>query len=130
MQKSKINFHKETINSYTYYLLLSRGIVHALGMVNFLYDPTQKPHIKASELYEGFGVGKSTGQGKSKEIRDLMDMYQMDPNWCVPSMIDKNPMVWMVSVNGFITDIRQTPRAIQEEALRKGLIPYLPDEEE
>jgi len=102
------------------------GIVHALGMVNFLYDPSQIPHIKASEIYKHFGVAESTGQGKSKAIRDLMDMSQMDPNWCLPSMIESNPMVWMISVDGFIMDVRTCPRAIQEEAFRKGLIPYLP----
>jgi hypothetical protein len=30
-------------------------------------------------------------------------------------------------VNGFIIDVRHAPREIQEEAFRKGLIPYLPD---
>ncbi len=103
------------------------GIVHALGLVNFLYDPAQNPHMKASELYEEFGVGKSTGQAKSKQIRDLMDMYQMDPNWSLPSMVERNPIAWMISVDGFIMDARQAPRAIQEEAFRKGLIPHLPD---
>jgi hypothetical protein len=97
-------------------------------MVNFLYDPAQTPHIKASELYQAFCVGPSTGQAKSKQIRDLMDMHQMNPNWCLPSMIERNPMVWMISVDGFIMDARSAPRAIQEEAFRQGLIPYLPDE--
>jgi hypothetical protein len=106
------------------------GIVHALGMVNFLYDPSQTPHLKASELYQAFGVGESTGQAKSKQIRDLMDMSQMDPHWCLPSMIERNPMAWIISVDGFILDARQAPRAIQAEAFRKGLIPYLPDENE
>jgi len=35
-----------------------------------------------------------------------MDMYQMDPKWCVPSNIDKNPLAWMVSINGLIVDVR------------------------
>ena len=98
------------------------GIIHALGMVNFLYDPEQTPHMKASAIYEKFGVGRSTGQAKSKQIRDLMDMYQMDPNWCLPSLIEDNPHIWMVSVNGFILDIRQAPRAIQEEAFSQGIL--------
>ena len=106
------------------------GIVHALGMVNFLYDPSQTPHMKASELYQHFGVAESTGQGKSKQIRDLMDMYQMDPNWCLPSLMDKNPIPWMITVDGLLMDARQAPREIQEEALRKGLIPYLPENNE
>jgi Domain of unknown function (DUF6398)/Plasmid pRiA4b ORF-3-like protein len=104
------------------------GVVHALGMVNFLYDSSQTPHMKATELYKHFGVGQSTGQGKSKEIRDLMKMSYMSPDWCLPSRIEDNPLIWMVSVNGFIMDIRNAPRAIQEEAFDKGIIPYLPGE--
>jgi hypothetical protein len=42
--------------------------------------------------------------------------------------MDSNPMAWMISVNGFILDARYAPRPIQEEAFRKGLIPYLPGE--
>ena len=103
------------------------GIVHALGMVNFLFDSSQSPHISANELYGKFEVSQSTGQAKSKQIRDLMNMYQMDPKWSLPSKIDRNPMAWMISVNGVIIDARQAPPAIQEEAFRKGLIPYLPD---
>ncbi len=105
------------------------GIIHALGMVNFLYDPSQTPHMKATEIYQQFGISSSTGQAKSKQIRDVMKIHQMDPHWCLPSLIDENPMAWMISVDGFILDARQAPRAIQEEAFRKGLIPYLPEEE-
>jgi hypothetical protein len=102
------------------------GIVHAIGMVNFLYDSSQKPYIKSSELYRTFGVGESTGQGKSKAIRDLMKMSYYNSDWCLPSRIDSNPMAWLISVNGFLMDARNAPRAIQEEAFRKRLIPYLP----
>ena len=102
------------------------GIVHALGMVNFLYDSSQTPHIKATELYKLFGVGQSTGQGKSKQIRDMMKMSPMSPDWCLPSRIDDNPLIWMVSVNGLPMDIRNAPYAIQAEAFDKGIIPYIP----
>jgi len=103
------------------------GIVHSLGMVNFLYDPSQNPHVKASELYKYFEIGQSTGQGKSKQIRDIMKMSQMDPDWCLPSRIDDNPLIWMVSINGYIMDIRHAPYQIQVEAFSKGIIPYIPD---
>ena len=33
---------------------------------------------------------------------------------------------WMVEVNGFVTDVRHAPREVQEIALEKGLIPYIP----
>ncbi|BAT56858.1 hypothetical protein NOS3756_58700 (plasmid) [Nostoc sp. NIES-3756] len=102
------------------------GIVHALGMVNFLYDSSQTPHIKASELYLAFGVAESTGQGKSKAIRDAMKMSYYDTTWCLPSRMDSHPTAWLISVNGFPMDARYTPREIQQEAFAKGLIPYLP----
>jgi hypothetical protein len=40
--------------------------------------------------------------------------------------IDDNPMAWMVMVNGLIVDARSLVRPLQEEAYRKGLIPYIP----
>ena len=103
------------------------GIIHALGMVNFLFDSSQKPHVPASQIWSYFGLSSSTMQAKSKQIRDLLDMYQMDPDWTIPSMIDQNPLIWMLEVNGLIIDVRHAPREIQEQAFRKGLIPYIPD---
>jgi hypothetical protein len=66
-------------------------------------------------------------QAKSKQIRDLLGMYPMDPEWSTPSMIDQNPLVWMLEVNGLIIDVRHAPREIQEAAFRQGLIPYIPE---
>jgi hypothetical protein len=103
------------------------GIIHALGMVNFLFDASQTPHIPASQIWDYFGLSSSTMQAKSKQIRDLLGIYPMDPDWTIPSMIDQNPLIWMLQVNGLIVDVRHAPREIQEEAFRKGLIPYIPD---
>ena len=103
------------------------AIIHALGTVNFLFDSTQKPYVPASQIWSYFGLSSSTMQAKSKQIRDLLDMYQLDPNWTLPSKVDQNPLIWMLEVNGLIIDVRHAPRAIQEEALRKGLIPYIPE---
>jgi len=103
------------------------GIIHALGMVNFLFDSSQTPHIAASQIWEYFDLSSSTMQAKSKQIRDLLGMYPMDPDWSIPSMVDKNPLIWMLEVNGLIIDVRHAPREIQEAAFRKGLIPYIPE---
>jgi hypothetical protein len=104
------------------------GIIHAVGMVNFLFDSSQTPHIPASQIADSFGLSSSTMQAKSKQIRDLLGMYPMDPDWSLPSMVEKNPLIWMLEVNGLIIDVRHAPREIQEEAFRKGLIPYIPGE--
>jgi len=102
------------------------GIVYALGSTNFLWDKTQTPHLSAEELCDLFGVAKSTGSSKASQIRDMLNMVPFDWHWMLPSLIEKTPLVWMVSVDGLIVDVRSMPRPVQQEALRKGLIPYLP----
>jgi hypothetical protein len=106
------------------------GIAHAVGMVNFLFDSSQTPHISAKNLYGWFGVAESTGQGKSKAVRDALKMRQLDPDWCLPSRVEDNPLIWMLSVNGLIVDIRRAPLGAQIEAYAKGLIPYIPGHKE
>jgi hypothetical protein len=102
------------------------AIVHTVGSVNFLFDKTQTPHIRADDLAECFGLSKSTVGIKSKQIKDILNISVFDSDWTLPSRIDGNPVAWLISVNGFILDARYAPRSIQEEAYRKGLIPYLP----
>lgn len=104
------------------------GIVYALGFVNFMFDKSQPYYMSAEDLCAAFGVAKSTGYNKSKLVRDTFDMVQFDPNWCLPSLMDENPLAWTITVNGFIVDARFMPREIQEIAYQKGLIPYIPDE--
>jgi hypothetical protein len=106
------------------------GITHAIGIINFLFDSSNSPHISAKELYQWFGVADSTGQSKSKLVRDTLKMRQFDSNWCLPSKMDDNPLIWMLSVNGFFMDIRNAPLGAQIEAYRKGLIPYIPGHKE
>ena len=106
------------------------GIVYTIGFVNFLFDKSFPPYMSAEDLCTAFGVAKSTGYNKSKEIRDLFDLMQFDPRWTLSSLMDENPMAWMISVDGLIVDVRHAPRPIQEQAFRKGLIPYLPTQEE
>jgi hypothetical protein len=102
------------------------GVVRAIGWANFLHDPSQTPHLKLYSIDEAFGIAESTGAAKLKEIRTMFRMRQFDPKWTLSSKMDDNPMVWMVSVNGFIMDIRAAPRELQVQAFEKGLIPYIP----
>ena len=104
------------------------GIIHALGVVNFLFDRDQTPHLMPKAVYEGFGVSESTGSSKSRAIRNALNMVPFDPNWTLPSRIAENPMVWMVMVDGLVVDIREMPREMQEAAYEQGIIPYVPDQ--
>lgn len=105
------------------------GILHALGMVNFLFDRSQTPSLSVSELCELFGVSQSSVGNKSKLIRDTFKMYPFDPRWTLPGKVEQNPLIWMISVNGFILDARHAPPEIQIEAFERGLIPYIPGQE-
>ncbi len=73
-----------------------------------------------------FGLSKSTGAAKARVIQDSLKIGPFDPHWSLPSKLAHNPLAWMISVNGFIIDARSAPPEVQEEALRRGLIPYLP----
>ena len=102
------------------------GIVYALGHVNFLQDPNQSPHMTSAQIAEGFGVSQATMMAKAKIIREQLDLIRLDPAWCVPAMLENNPLLWILKVNGVMMDIRDAPRGAQEEAYRLGLIPYIP----
>jgi hypothetical protein len=102
------------------------GIVRTIGWVNFLDDSSTTPHMKLTAIDKAFGVGESTGQGKSKAIRTMLKIRLFDTKWTLPSRLDDNPMVWMLEVNGFPMDVRHAPREVQEIAFEKGLIPYIP----
>lgn len=102
------------------------GIVHAIGMVNFLFDKTQTPHLTSLELCEWFGLSQSTISAKSKVIRDMFRINQLDTKWCLPSRLEQDPMAWLVSIDGYIFDIREADYETQRIAFEAGIIPYIP----
>ena len=104
------------------------GITYAIGFVNFLFDQSQDPSLSATELCGAFGFSNSTGAAKARVVRETLNFSRLDPDWCLPSKLDSNPMAWMIMVNGLIVDARYVPREIQVMAYEKGLIPYIPAE--
>lgn len=106
------------------------GIVYAVGRINFLTDPSQVPRMKAEEIAQGFGVSPATMYAKSSHIWNRLDLMQNDPNFTIASRADQNPLVWMLKVNGVMTDIRYAPRGAQVVAFEQGLIPYIPADQE
>lgn len=102
------------------------GIAYAVGRINFLFDRHQTPHMRADVLCEHFRVSPKTGSAKAGTIITLLKIGAMDPRWSLPSQLGENPMAWMLEVNGYIVDARQMPRDFQEEAFRRGFIPYIP----
>lgn len=106
------------------------GIVYALGQVNFLFDKSQEPYMSATDLCEKIGVSQSTATNKSREIWNRLELMPLHPEWSLSSLLEMNPLAWMISVNGLIVDARRLPRELQEEAYGLGLIPYVPEQVE
>ena len=102
------------------------GILHAVGQTNFLFDKSQNPHMKVSALAERIGVSQNTMSGKSREIQKMLKMSYFSAEWSLPSKMDENPLIWMVSVNGYMVDARYLPIELQKICYEKGLIPYIP----
>ncbi|TVQ04274.1 MAG: hypothetical protein EA381_00470 [Planctomycetaceae bacterium] len=102
------------------------GIVRAIGGVNFLHDKSQTPYMRSTDIDHYLGTSPSSGAAKLSAIRKMFKLYPFDPNWTLPSQLDDSPTAWLVQINGFVQDIRQAPREVQEIAFKKGLIPYIP----
>ena len=102
------------------------GIVYAIAANNFIFDKSMPIHMTADELSRPFGVAPSTAGNKAAEIRKLVRMSRWDTEWLLRELIEDNPAIWMLSVDGFIVDARDLPLEIQQEAARRGLIPYVP----
>jgi hypothetical protein len=102
------------------------AILYALGKINFLSDPSTQPYMTMADLCKAFGVGQSTASAKANIILRSLQTHQLDPKWSLSSLLDMNPLVWMVEINGILIDLRDMPREVQETAYSKGVIPYIP----
>ena len=102
------------------------GIVYAIATNNFIFDKSMPIHLTADELSRPFGIAPSTAGNKAAEIRKLIRMSPWDTEWLLQELIEDNPAIWMLSVDGFIVDARDLPLEFQQEAARRGLIPYVP----
>ena len=101
------------------------GVLYALGQANFLHDRSGTPHMSLQDLCARFGVAASTGGNKARQVRDALGIRPFDHRWMLPSLLEDTGLVWMVEVDGLIADARQLPRVLQEDAARRGLIPYV-----
>jgi hypothetical protein len=101
------------------------GVVYAIGQINFLFDPTQTPHLTAKQLAERLGVVQTTMANKAGLINRTLDIGIFEPDLTREAMLVQHPMAWIVEVDGLLIDARTLPPELQDEARRRGLIPDL-----
>jgi hypothetical protein len=102
------------------------AIIYELGRINFLSDRSTQPYMTMADVCSAFGVGQSTASAKARVISLALKTHQLDPKWSLSSLMEANPLVWMAEVNGFLIDLGDMPREVQEIAFHKGMIPYIP----
>lgn len=103
----------------------AEGAIYAVGRVNFLFDPSETPHLSADQLAEHLGVVKTTMANKAALIMKTLDLGIYEPELTRQAMLEQHPLSWMILVDGFIVDARTLPDELQDEARRRGLIPDL-----
>ena len=104
------------------------GVVYLVTRVNLLGDPSQPHFASARTMARACGVSMATLMSRAGVIRKALGPRRMDPRWSAEGEPGLSPRVWMVEIGGVLRDIRRAPPDVQDEALRRGLIPFLPEE--
>lgn len=81
------------------------SVIYALGQINFLFDKSQKPHVKEADIAKHFNSTTTTLGMKAKAIRDLFKMRRWDPEFSTRKMAASNPLAGLAMVNGFIVPL-------------------------
>ena len=102
------------------------GVLHTVGSINFLFDPSQQPHLRADGLAALTGVAKSTMANKAALIRRTLRLGPIEPELCRRDLLARHPYAWLVEIEGLIVDVRALPQPLQDDARRRGLVPSWP----
>lgn len=62
------------------------GIVYAIASLNFIFDESNPYHMSAGDIAAEFNVSKATAANKASEIRRIVGLSQLDPEWMLPSV--------------------------------------------
>lgn len=89
------------------------AIIHAIGSINFLFDDSFQPYIKATEISDYFGAKNATVSGKSSEIKKMLNLSYYDAEFSTIKMNGSNPFNNLVMVDGFIVSLDTLPQELQ-----------------
>jgi len=66
------------------------GITYEIGNVNYLFDMKQPPYMPATDLARLYEVSKPAPKNRAREIRGMFNIDPFDPEWTLPSLMDRN----------------------------------------
>ena len=67
------------------------AVIHALGTINFLFDKSFQPYISTNQISEYFDSSYSSFLAKSKEIRNLCELWYFDSEFSTRKIKNSNP---------------------------------------
>lgn len=102
------------------------GVIYAVGWVNDLCGSAQPLRIPAGTIARAFRLSRQMMYLRFQAIQQATGLRFMDRRWITRTRAIRNPLLWTIRVNGVTVDAREAPRETQEEALQKGMIPFIP----
>lgn len=107
--------------------LWAGSLLHAVGHTNLLWDQLSPTHRSSAQLLAAIRVKSGSAASKSRRIRKLLQMNRGSMRWMRPALEEGNPRVWWISLKGGPEiDVRTKPIAVQQMAVKLGLIPIAP----
>ncbi len=101
------------------------GVMHAVGWVNFLGDPSSTLHMPLKSIAKHFGVSAGTMEAKSRNIRDELELVPLDPVFCTEENQEENPMHELESLETILHCIRDLSEDKQTQATQAKLLSLL-----
>ncbi|MCB0660873.1 MAG: hypothetical protein KDC04_08055, partial [Saprospiraceae bacterium] len=98
--------------------LWASAIVHTVGILNFLFDPTFEPMIKAEDISQYYEVNHTLMLSKSKFIREKEDLGLQSEEFLVENTKLNNPLKKYTVIGGIIVrkdDIPESHRSILDK---------------
>ena len=77
------------------------GIVYAIGQCNFIFDKTQPVNMTAAEIYEWFGLSRSSAGNKAAETTRLLDLSCFNLKFLLKDIRDEMQKSLMLLRGGF-----------------------------
>jgi hypothetical protein len=69
-------------------------------------DPRNRRLPLGRDLFAAFEIGEGAAHAKVRANEEVLRLRPYDPEWTLPSQVEKNPLVWMAEVNGLPVDLR------------------------
>lgn len=71
------------------------SVIHAIGTINFLFDPSFEPYVSFEDIARHFDASKSAISQRSLQIRDLLGIEQFDEEFTTSYIKSRFPYLFL-----------------------------------